>query len=267
MSFVQKIISSRKEKEARFYEFIQTKKNVRKILVLRNGLLGDIVFITPVLERLHKTFPSSIIDVVVSEQAKELLHHNPAIRTIRYLHSDPSLTEQTKLYSTLRHEQYDIALILESNTHYSIMSPFIGAKYVVTFQNSWDFLADISVAWKDGVHHVASELETVKSWTDNPSEHTLRLYVSENEITNAKELLMREGITDVTRIFCFHPGCNEPNSVRQWIVERYAQLADSLSELYNIQIIFTGVKRDRQEIELIQQKMKCTSVNLAGNTS
>ncbi|MBI5214620.1 MAG: glycosyltransferase family 9 protein [Ignavibacteriae bacterium] len=267
MRLLKILTQSKRKREAQFYEFIKDKSNVRKILVLRNGLLGDCVFITPVLERLSNTFPDATIDVIVSEQSKEILRHHPSIHSIRWIRSQASFQEQMKMYITLRHEHYDVALILESNTHYSIMSPLIQAKYVVTFQNSWDFLSDISFAWKDGVHHVESELETVRTWTTNANTDFPRLYVTEAEINKGTELLISEGVTERKRIFCFHPGCNEPDSVRQWVVGRYARLAEVLSELYQVQIVFTGVKRDRHEIAMIQKQMKHASVNLAGKTS
>jgi len=46
---------------------------MKKILVISLSNLGDVILTTPVIDRLHKTFPEAEIDVVVGPAGKEII--------------------------------------------------------------------------------------------------------------------------------------------------------------------------------------------------
>ena len=63
---------------------MQEKKKVpKKIFVLRNNDLGDVLVTTPLLEGLRLSYPESLISVGVGDWAKSLLEGNPNINEIR----------------------------------------------------------------------------------------------------------------------------------------------------------------------------------------
>ena len=61
----------------------ETKKLPKKIFVLRNNDLGDVLVTTPLLEGLRLCYPESFISVGVGDWAKSLLQGNPNINEIR----------------------------------------------------------------------------------------------------------------------------------------------------------------------------------------
>ena len=65
-----------------FLQFVSNPQNVKRILVIRNGLLGDITFITSALNRLSNTFFDSEIDVITGPISTPLLENFPHIRNI-----------------------------------------------------------------------------------------------------------------------------------------------------------------------------------------
>lgn len=257
---------SRRERE--FSEFVAQRSNVRKILVLRDGLIGDVVFITPVLQRLRQTFPCAVIDAMVSERAVGLLKSFPSLRTIRSLGENGSLMDHIKTFRGLRIERYDLLVIQETNSHYSVMSLLTGAKFCVGFENSLGVLLDKAVPWREKVHAVSAEMDTVFGWTpDNPGNPVaLHLSTTSEEKKQAELMLRQSDINPQAIIVCFHPGCSDVRSVREWIVPRYSEVADQCHELHNAQIVFTGVARDNEMIEAIRKGMKSPSVNFAGKT-
>ena len=257
---------SRRERE--FAEFVAQRSNVRKILVLRNGLIGDVVFITPVLQRLRRTFPDAVIDAMVSERAAEVLKSFPSLRTIRSLGEKDSLMDQIRVFRGLRAERYDLIVIQETNSHYSAMSILTGARFCIGFQNSLDILLDKTVRWRDNVHAVSAEMDTVLGWThDNPGDPVaLHLATTSEEKEQAELLLKQSGINLQEPVICFHPGCSDVRSVREWIVPRYSEVADRSHEVHHAQIVFTGVSRDNEMIEAIRKGMKSPSANFAGKT-
>ena len=54
-------------KQQKFLNFVHDKSKIKNIIVLRNGLLGDTVFITALLKRLTYTFPSANIDLLLDK--------------------------------------------------------------------------------------------------------------------------------------------------------------------------------------------------------
>ncbi|MDP3830645.1 MAG: hypothetical protein Q8Q47_05200, partial [Ignavibacteriaceae bacterium] len=64
-----------------FLSFINQKKKF-KFLIIRDGLLGDITFITPIINRLRNKFSDSTMDVVVSSNSVDVLKNYPGVRKV-----------------------------------------------------------------------------------------------------------------------------------------------------------------------------------------
>jgi ADP-heptose:LPS heptosyltransferase len=254
-------------KKGRFLRFVGERERIKSILVIRNGLLGDVVSITPVLQRLHSTFGGAAIDVVVSEKSITLLDGFPGIRNVFSLSAKFSLLKHIRLFLHLRRYRYDIIAVEEANSHYTIMARLAGAKYFCGMDNSLGKLLDLPVPRSPGLHTVEAQIETVLEWTDSSANHGTLLAVKEEEKKSAKEYLHHLKISDNDYLVCLHPGCSAPNSVRQWLPVRYSELADNLVEKYNAKIIFTGVQQDQREVESIRAGMRHSSVSLVGLTS
>src|SRR4030043_1713706 len=152
-------------KKKKFLSFINDKEKRFKFLIIRNGLIGDIVFITPLLKRIGKTFINSEIEVLVSYNSREVLINFPSVTKIHTIKPDINLIKQVFFYLKFKKKKYDILLNQEVNTHYSIMSTLVGAKFKIGFRNKLDFLLDI-VYPREG-HVVPAELRSVKDWTAN----------------------------------------------------------------------------------------------------
>lgn len=252
-------------KEKKFYDFVSDARNVRKILVIRNGRIGDIVFITPVLRRLLKTFPNTAIDVLVSESSKDVLKNFVGIRKIISLTNNLSVMKQIIFFYGLRKNRYDILLNQEVNSHYTIMGKLVKAKYLIGFPNKSDYLLDIIFPRKG--HAVEAEQGTVSTWTISSGKESTFLPVNENEYREARQLLTENGLSADDFIICFQVGCSEKNSIRQLGSKKLSQVADILIEKYSAKIIFTGTPQDSSDSEDVIKLMKHESTSLVGKTS
>ena len=136
-------------RKQKFLKFVQNKNNIKKILVVRNGELGDTIFITNVLSRLNYTFPLAMIDVVVAKNCEQVLENFPGIRNIISFKFDftlLSIIKQMFLFILLIFERYDIIIVQDSNPHYTLMiflffsnvSIFISFASRVSFSSSSD---------------------------------------------------------------------------------------------------------------------------------
>jgi ADP-heptose:LPS heptosyltransferase len=255
-------------KRADFMKFVHERTNVRRVLVIRNGLLGDIVSITSVLRRLSDTFPDVEIDVVVGPQAVPVLKNFKGIRNIfpfNFNYNFISVFKQLSFFRGLHKNHYDIVIVQEVNTHFTIMGKIIGGKFMVGFTNKYAGMYDYHVA-RPKQKMALAETATVKEWTNNCVDRA-EIAIAGEEILVISALLRREGHAPGKKFAVIHYGSSNPNSDRQWVLDRFSRVADYIINTYNYEIIFTGTAGDVANVSFIQSKMKNASISMAGKTN
>ena len=87
---------------------------IATVLVVRiNGRMGNTLFLTPLLERLHELLPNASIDLALSfPKAGELLRNYPGLRRIiQFPHKGPGLVPRYfKALREMRAERYDLVI-------------------------------------------------------------------------------------------------------------------------------------------------------------
>lgn len=252
-------------KREKVLEQLKTEKQRNfKFLVMRNGLIGDTVFITPVIYKLNREYKNSLIDVVVNDNSKEILNNFTNINNLFSLPSKFSIKNHLLFFLSLRKYAYDCVLIQEMNTHYSIMAKLLGAKLIIGYKNSLSKLHDISIERKG--HAVPAEQLLVNYITGCTDINQTLLFTTSEEDAEGKVILQENGV-EKNNIICVQFACSEKNSVRQLPIEKVAFLADRLNLNTNAQVIFLGTKWEILEIEKIRSLMKSPSISLAGKTN
>jgi hypothetical protein len=61
---------------------LKTEENAKRIFILRNNDLGDVLLATPLAEGLRKAFPNAYISMGVGDWARPLLENNPTLDEI-----------------------------------------------------------------------------------------------------------------------------------------------------------------------------------------
>ncbi len=255
-------------KRADFLKFVRTRSNVKTVLIIRNGLLGDIVSITSVLRRLNDTFPGVVIDAVVGPMAVPVLHNFKNVRNIypfNYNYNFISVIKQIFFFRGLHKNNYDIVLVQENNTHFTIMGKIVGGKFMAGFTNKYSGMYDYCVD-RPKQRIVLAETATVKEWTTNCVDRA-EIAITGEEILAMSVLLKKAGHAPSKKMAVIHYGSSNPNSDRQWVLERFSRVADYIIERYNYEVVFTGIESDTANVAFIQSKMKNASISLAGKTN
>lgn len=97
----------------------------KKILLVRNDNIGDLICTTPAIEALRKKYPSAIIDIVVNSYNIEVISENPFINHI-YCYTKPKHKKQflekikaaygkLKILIQIFTKQYDVVVIFRSD--------------------------------------------------------------------------------------------------------------------------------------------------------
>jgi len=97
----------------------------KKILLVRNDNIGDLICTTPAIEALRKTYPHNQIDIVVNSYNFSAIDHNPFVNKI-YCYTKPKHKKQLcdkikaglgklKILLEIRQEKYDVVIVFRSD--------------------------------------------------------------------------------------------------------------------------------------------------------
>lgn len=249
--------------------FISTPQKIKKILVLRNGLLGDTVFITAMLHRLNSTFSNAVIDVIVGKNSTEVLKEFPGIRKIipfNFNFSATSILKQTRFFLPMSAERYDLVIVPEVNPHYTLMAKLSFPRKLAAFTSSISKICDYHIE-RPKQKAVLADTRIVTDWTISDEPDKARLYLSEEEISEARRVLSTHGILPGDKILFFNPGSSKQYSEKDWGIDNYAPVADHFIAAGNYKIVFNGLPRDKEDYAEMASKMKYKPVLLCGENT
>ena len=84
------------------------------ILIQRADRLGDAIFVGPVIEQIHDTFPNATIDLLTSSVGCDLFYHHPNVNDIRILNNEALTNARAwfKELQFLKQKKYDAYICL-----------------------------------------------------------------------------------------------------------------------------------------------------------
>jgi len=108
---------------------------VRKVLILRNDKIGDMIVTTALLRELKKNYPHWQIDVAASSANRDVIADNPHVSDILIWDKQPLLRDLRTTIADLRRRRYDV--IFNPYNRFSIplllRIKWLGARYLTGF--------------------------------------------------------------------------------------------------------------------------------------
>jgi heptosyltransferase-2 len=244
---------------------------VRRVLVVRQDKLGDLLLTTPVATALKKAIPDCHITYMIRPLLQDVIQNNPNIDAICYTTYRPPVSEFPYWVWKLRRERFDAVLLCKpgSGAHTWIATlariPIrVGSsdRYYAQFLTH-NLLFDFDNPPMHEVHFMTAMAQHL---TPTPL-HPERLYlpVSTKHEQQAEELLQMHGTRLVEPFFCVHPG--KGGSSHAWYPERYGQVARKLSQATGWRVVVTGGCEEQTLAEEVCQQVGDAALNLAGQTS
>jgi len=109
--------------------------SVRKVLILRNDKIGDMIVTTALLRELKKNYPHWQIDVAASSANRDIIADNPHVSEIIVWDKQPLLRDLRTTIAALRRRRYDV--IFNPYNRFSIplllRIKWLGARYLTGF--------------------------------------------------------------------------------------------------------------------------------------
>ena len=118
-----------------------TRRDFRKILLIKLSAVGDVIHTIPVLNKLRRRFPAAQLDWLVTPAIAELLRHNPAIsNVIEFARDDWSrplrltpFVSYGRLAAALRKTGYDLVVDMHGQLRTAIFAAASGAPVRIGF--------------------------------------------------------------------------------------------------------------------------------------
>lgn len=214
---------------------------IKKILIIKTGALGDIVRSFPALVSVAKIFPEARISFLIGEQYVELIEPCPYISEIipyRKRRNTEDLFGFLRVARDIRSRGFDLVLNFQNTKRFDLVAKASGAEYrsgIVTLDRPIN-----------GVEGVFKILETVGL---QPKRRHYEFWFDEKDLKYAEGFFERHGVSEADRIAGINPGGGWES--KQWALERYADLADRLTETAGARVVVFGSAEERGRAEEI----------------
>ncbi|MFC1811242.1 glycosyltransferase family 9 protein [Thermodesulfobacteriota bacterium] len=254
------------------------KKDVRNILLIQLGDIGDVVLSFPIIRALRKNFPHSSLIVAVREKAKELIEDCPWATDVisvnkkkRKLYQE--IVYQKNFFLRLRKYNFDVAIDLRTGTRDAILVLLSGARLRIGFYSLDGKL------WRNKVYtHLHKLGIKIGGW------HFVEYYQDILKVFNltieniwpeldvplyrqqcVSELFRKEGIPIDHPVIAVQPFSLW--SYKEWGIDKYIQLIKWINTEYELSVIITGSPEERTRADQIRKRCGGNVFNFAGKTS
>ena len=232
-----------------------------RILIIHTAFIGDIVLSTPLIKKIKDTYPDSDITYVTTPSGEAILKNNPHLNNIivydkRGEHKGISGVWQ--LGKRLRYENFNMVITPHRYLRSSILSWLsrspIRKGYDIA---SGSCLFTEKIKYDRTKHEVEKLLSFVAS--ENKKRYEIELYPGEKEEMKGDNL-WKENLLEDKKVVVLAPGSKW--FTKQWPVEYFNKLAESLKKLSNVRLIVVGGK---EEVNLPIEKENI--IDMRGKTS
>ncbi|MGO4910830.1 glycosyltransferase family 9 protein [Leeuwenhoekiella sp. W20_SRS_FM14] len=239
---------------------------MKKILIVKNKRIGDVLIASIVANNLKKIYPDSHITFLCYDYAAPVLLHNPNIDYIWTL-NDKELKKVSNLVQLTREvkqEQFDLIIDLYVKLQSQILCLFSGVKQRIGFSKkvlpfSYTYqvpilknrLTNYGKAIDDRIN-ILKHLDDKMQFDAYP-----KLYLTEKELNKGKDLLSKQGFDFNKKSIMIGVLGSDPS--KSLPLDYIATLIDWISANYDAQILFNYIPSQKPLVDELLKKVTNTS--------
>jgi heptosyltransferase-2 len=242
-----------------------------RILVMRYSSLGDVALTNPLLDGLHSAWPQGEIYYATKKQYAPAIQHHPALTRVILLEGS-GLFNLWNHVDEIRKVNPTLALDLHDSLRTHIIQFFLrDAKLLVYDKEAVGRrLLVRKLRGEPSMHTIQKYLKVLEPLGIRPhSRIPFEVHVSRKNQAFLREFSERRKISHSQLVIGLGPGARW--HTKQWMPDRYAELASRLVEDYRCLLLWFGSKEEVPLIRSIQVRMRGTPLErgicLAGEYS
>lgn len=247
-----------------------TPEAMNNILVIKLRYIGDVLLATPVLRALRSRFPSARLAMLVNRGTEDVLRRNPDLDEVLVL-DRMGAAGDLRFARELRRRRFDCVIDLTDADRSAVLARLTGAPIRVGFneEHRWRGLlySDIVPARPESEHRLEHDLAALRLLGLDPKPEPPVLRTAPEDEAAAGRLLAEAGVAPGDRrpLVLLQPGARY--WFKAWPVERFAELADRLTERYGCLVLVGGSPAERETAETVRALARSAPLVLAGRTS
>ena len=256
-----------------------------KALIINPFGIGDVLFTTPAIRALKKTWPDIRISYWCNQRVKEIFRNHPDIdKVFAFSRGDLKKIYQKswiggtkssfKLFADIRKEKFDIVIDYSLDHRYGLLCMLAGIKRRVgiNYKNRGRFLTEkFDIDGYSGKHAVEYYLQPLEFLGIHAQDMPLELSISENDKTSAALLLRSHGVDLSNPVVGIAAGAGgswgKDASYKHWPAENFALLAKKLTQECNATCIFLGDASEFLIGDAVKKVFPGRWIDLIGKTS
>lgn len=257
---------------------LSQRASAHRLLLIRPDHLGDVLLTMPAIQALRATNPYTELHALVGPWSAEAIASYPEVDQVLTL-SFPGFSREPKLswrspYEIaaaaarhLRRIGYGSAIIFRPDHWWgALVAKLAGIPERIGYD-----LPDVApflttaVAYQP-LHAVQQSMRLVERWCGPLPPSQVRYYFPVDAASQAyvDGYLQEWGIPPSRALVCIHPGSG--TWVKQWQEDRWARVADTLSEQLDAAIVFSGGDHELAMVQRIAAQMRHPACIMAGDT-
>nr|WP_321399789.1 glycosyltransferase family 9 protein [uncultured Desulfobacter sp.] len=252
------------------------KKDIKSILLIQLGDIGDLVLTLPTIETLRANFPNAHLAVAVREKAAALLQDHHAVDEIfsvdRHKHGIKGIRHQLNLLASLIFRRFDLSIELRTGTRGAVLSAASMAGIRIGRHANDCSLRELCFT------HI---VEPTNEGEQYAAQHNLNilepLHLSVASSVTPALLMHKEQFSALTgKIKSLLPDSKKPILVvhpfsiwqyKELTVQQYHHILSHLAATYDVNLVITGSPDERPRAQTLIDSSGLPIVNMAGKTS
>lgn len=255
-----------------------------KILIVKLSAIGDVIHTLPALNAIREHYPDASITWLVEEDAAPLVQGHKALdrvlvskrkRWLKAFRSGSFLNTIKEVYEfikALRDTRYDMILDFQALLKSGILIALARGRRKIGFgkglehmEHSYIFLNERIPAVDMEIHALSRGVMLLHAVGIPTNEVEYKLPVSNHDRKKIDKLMKQHGINGLKSFIAINPVAKWETKL--WPNEKFAELADTLIDRYDMKIVFTGGIKDYSINQAITSSMKGRAINFAGKTT
>ena len=234
---------------------------IRRILILRMGPLGETLLTTPVIRALRGRFPEAYIAYMVAPGREDLVSENPNLdEVITYSVSIP------KLIYGMAKRSFQMVVILQPTFRLVLHTFLARIPFRIGFETNSGkgHLLRVAVPNNINQHETTRYLDVVRGIGIEPDSEEPEMFVNAAAQEWAADFLAGADIPPDRPLIGLNPGSGSES--RRWSKARFAQVGDQLHQKYDAQIVITAGDAEGSLPHEVVDLMSCSPIILTGIT-
>ncbi len=248
-------------------------REVKKVLIRSANWIGDAVMSLPAVASIRFNFPRAEIFILAKPWVAEIFQNNSLVDQV-ILYQSPGVHEglwgMRRLVNQIKKEKFDLALLLQNAFEAAVISFLARIPLRAGYNTDGRSLLLTHPVTRDRkfkeLHQTDYYLDLLQSLGCRLGPRNPELSVSEAPQKEADSLLKILGIGKSEPLVGISPGATY-GPAKQWLPEKFAELADRVTQNLGVRVLLFGSRADRKTASLVVQKARVLLGDLTGLTT